>query len=286
MTSIPEITEPTGTPRPSRPSRPILPKRPARVTRAIEPYEVPALRRADLILQRLSEVRAPVRPAELIEATGLARSTLYLLLESLERRRWIERRDDGYVIGVRLFEHGSGYLRHDGLQEAFRTAAGAFVARHNEAVQMAVLDGAEVVYVAREDANRPVRLVSDPGMRLPAHCSALGKAMLASLDDADVVALLPQSLAALTERSITRLPQLLKTLAQVRATGVALDVEEASAGLHCLAAYVGLTAMGRRVAVSTSVPVERMNGRREKLLANGIAQLARQIGVRVSRRAG
>ena len=248
-----------------------------------EPYEVPALRRADLILERLAAVRTPVRAAELLEATGLAKSTLYLLLESLERKRWIERRGDGFVIGVRLFEHGSAYLRHDGLQEAFRTAAGAFVARHNEAVQMAVLDGAEVVYVAREDANRPVRLVSDPGMRLPAHCSALGKAMLASLDDADVVALLPPSLPALTERSITRLPQLLKALSQVRATGVAIDVEEVAAGLHCFAAYVGLTVMGRRVAVSTSVPIDRMDRRREKLLAGGIVQLARQIGVRVSR---
>lgn len=248
-----------------------------------EAYEVPALRRADMILQRLAEVRAPVRAAELLEATGLPRSTLYLLLESLERKHWIERSGDGYVIGVRLFEHGSAYLRHDGLQEAFRTAASDFVAKHNEAVQMAILDGAEVVYVAREDANRPVRLVSDLGTRLPAHCSALGKAIMASMDDADVVAMLPPTLTALTERSITRLPQLLKTLAQVRSAGVAFDVEEVSAGLHCFAAYVGKTAMGRRVAVSTSVPIDRMDRRRDKLLASGIAQLAKQIGVRMSR---
>ena len=83
-------------------------------------YEVPALKRADDILSVLGESRLPVRASALLAATGLSRSTLYLLLDSLERRRWIEKVSDGYVIGVRLFELGSGFLRHDALQAAFR----------------------------------------------------------------------------------------------------------------------------------------------------------------------
>jgi DNA-binding IclR family transcriptional regulator len=248
-----------------------------------EPYDVPALRRTEDVLQHLTASRSPVKASELLAATRLSKSTLYLLLESLERRRWIERSGDGYVVGVRLFELGSAYLRHDGLQDAFRTLASTFVEKHNEVVQMAVLDGAEVFYVAREDPKRPVRLVSDIGTRLPAHCSALGKVIMAHMDDAEVAALLPPTLIALTEHTITKLPQLLKALAQVRRTGVALDIEEVSAGLHCFAAYVGVTAVGRRVAVSTSVPIERLDSRREKQLAVSIVQLAQQIGARISR---
>lgn len=248
-----------------------------------EPYDVPALKRTEDVLQHLAASRSPLKASDLLAATGLSKSTLYLLLESLERRRWIERSGDGYIVGVRLFELGSAYLRHDGLQDAFRTAASTFVGKHNEVVQMAVLDGAEVVYMAREDPNRPVRLVSDIGTRLPAHCSALGKAILARMDDAEVIALLPATLSAFTDRTITKLPQLLKVLAQVRREGLAVDVEEVSAGLHCFAAYVGVTAMGRRVAVSTSVPVERIDARREKQLAVGIVQLAQQIGARIAR---
>jgi DNA-binding IclR family transcriptional regulator len=246
-------------------------------------YEVPALRRAGDILQRLASSPVPVPAATLLETTGISKSTLYLLLDSLERKRWIERRGDGYIVGVRLFEIGSAYLRHDGLQEAFRAEATGFVAQHNEVAQMAVLEGAEVVYVAREDARRPVRLVSDLGTRLPAHCCALGKALLASLDDAQVQSLLPAALPALTPRSVTRLPQLLKSLAQVRRTGIALDEEEVAAGLRCFAAYVGQTALGRRVAVSTSVPVDRLTPRREREIVVSVAELARKISLRMAR---
>ncbi|WP_220788568.1 helix-turn-helix domain-containing protein, partial [Klebsiella pneumoniae] len=120
-------------------------------------YEVPALKRIHDVLEILCAATSPVRPAALAQATGMSRSTLYLLLESLEKRRWIEKRADGYLIGLTLFELGNAYFRHDSLLTAFRRESAAFVAMHNEVVQLAVLDGTEVVYIAREDAPRPVR---------------------------------------------------------------------------------------------------------------------------------
>src|SRR3954470_21312671 len=78
-------------------------------------YDVPALRRANDILETLAAAAKPVRAATLAEQTGLSRSTLYLMLETLARMQWIEKRDDGYVIGVGLFELGNAYVRHDKL---------------------------------------------------------------------------------------------------------------------------------------------------------------------------
>jgi len=248
---------------------------------AKDPYEVPALRRAEQILQALAASASPVKAADLLARTGLSRSTLYLLLDSLESKGWIERRQEGYIVGVRLFELGSAYVRHENVREVFRAEAARFVAIHNEVVQMAVLDGAEVVYIAREDAPQPIRLVSDLGMRLPAHCSALGKALLASLDDADVSAALPRTLPALTPKSITRLPDLLAELDTVRRQGIALDREEASAGLSCYAAYIGRTSVGRRLAVSTSVPVSRMTRARERKIVVEVVNMARRIAQRI-----
>jgi len=240
-------------------------------------YEVPALKRAHDVLDILAQATAPVRASALVEGTGLSRSTLYLLLDSLEHRHWIAKRSDGYIIGLKLFELGSAYVRHDGLQVAFRNEASAFVAAHNEVVQLAVLDAAEVVYIAREDAQRPVRLVSDLGARLPAHCSALGKALLASLSDEGVTAVLPERLAAMTSHTITRRSALLRELAGIRACGLATEREEVSVGLACFAAYVGVTPLGKRVAVSTSVPLGRLDGRREKQIVTGIARIASRI---------
>jgi DNA-binding IclR family transcriptional regulator len=244
-------------------------------------YDVPALRRAGDVLDLLATRAGPVSAGDLMQLTGISKSTLYLLLDTLERRKWVERRSEGYVVGVRLFEIGAAYLRHDRLQEAFRAEAAPFVAQHNEVAQLAILEGAQVVYVAREDAMRPVRLVSDLGTRLSAHSCALGKALLASLDDAAVTALLPAILPAQTPRTVTRLPQLLKQLAEVRRSGLARDVEEVSAGLHCFAAYVGMTALGRRVAVSTSVPVDRLTRQRERELTVAVVELAQRLARRI-----
>jgi DNA-binding IclR family transcriptional regulator len=242
------------------------------------PYEVPALRRIHDILDVLAYAQGPVRASAIAEATGLSRSTLYLMLDSLERRRWIEKRADGYIVGVTLFELGSAYVRHDRLQEVFRHEAAAFVAAHNEVVQLAVLDGAEVVYIAREDATRPVRLVSDLGYRLPAHCCALGKALLASLHDDEVEAILPRQLHAVTTHTLTRKPDLLAALAAIRRSGLAHEREEVTAGITCFAAFVGVTALGKRVAVSTSLPLERLDARREKRLAIAVVEMAHRIG--------
>ena len=241
-------------------------------------YEVPALKRIHEILDVLAHAQAPVRATAIAEQTGLSRSTLYLILDSLERRRWIEKRTDGYIVGVTLFELGSAYVRHDQLQEAFRQEAATFVAIHNEVVQLAVLDGAEVVYIAREDAARPVRLVSDLGSRLPAHCCALGKALLASLSDDEVTALLPKQLAAVTNRTLTRRHDLLQGLASIRRSGLAQEREEVTAGLACFAAFVGVTVLGKRVAVSTSLPLERLDARREKRMAIAVVEMAHRIG--------
>lgn len=241
-------------------------------------YDVPALRRANDILEALAAAAKPVRAAALAEHTGLSRSTLYLMLDTLARMQWIEKRDDGYVIGVGLFELGNAYVRHDKLQAAFREGAGAFINQHNEVVQLAVLDGVQVVYVAREDAHRPVRLVSDLGSRLPAHCCALGKALLASLPDDEVTRLLPKQLAAVTSHTVTRRQDLLHALAAVRRSGLAQEREEVTAGLACFAAFVGVTVLGKRVAVSTSLPLERLDARREKRMAIAIVEMAHRIG--------
>lgn len=244
-------------------------------------HDVPAIRRTHEILRVLASRRTPVKAAELAQTCKLPKSTLYLLLDCLENRRWIERKESGYIIGIELMTLGVAYLRHDGLQAAFHEAAGGFVARCNEVVQMAVLDGFDVVYIAREDARRPVRLVSELGMRLPAHACALGKAMLASLDAGALAACVPAELPRVTDRTIADHDTLMRELDQVRQTGLGQDVEEIATGLICYAAYVGVTPTGKRLAVSTSIPTDRLDDTHRREVMDGIRQVAREIADRV-----
>lgn len=242
---------------------------------------VPALDRADMILRLLASSNKPLHPSDLAQRTGLAKSTLYLLLASLEQRRWIEKKAGGYVIGIGLYVLGCAYVHFDNLQSAFRSTATEFVIEHNEVVQLAVLQGSDVVYLAREDAHRPVRLVSDIGTRLPAHACALGKALLAQLPDEEVLRLLPDKLSAITDRTITSHEALCDELAEVRRTGLARDLEEVAAGLICFAVYAGETPMGRQIAVSTSIPTDRLDKKREKFIIQAIVRVAQQVRLRM-----
>lgn len=244
-------------------------------------YDVPAIRRAHEILRVLASRRTPVKAAELAQACQLAKSTLYLLLDCLEHRRWIERKDGGYIIGIELMALGFAYLRHDGLQTAFHEAASDFVARCNEVVQLAVLDGFDVVYIAREDARRPVRLVSELGMRLPAHACALGKALLANLDADELAACVPAELPRVTDRTLATREALYRELDLVRQMGLGQDLEEVATGLVCYAAYVGVTPLGKRVAVSTSIPTDRLDDAHRRDVMEGIRQVAQTIAGRV-----
>jgi DNA-binding IclR family transcriptional regulator len=218
-----------------------------------------------------------VRPVELARLTGLPKSTLYLLLDSLRQRHWIEQKDDGYVVGIGLHVLGASYLRQEGLQNTFRAIAAQFVGEHNEVVQLAALDGADVVYLAREDARRPVRLVSDIGMRLPAHACALGKVLLAQFSEHDITRLLPARLLPVTDRTLIKRDLLLRELDEVRNTGLGRDRQEVAIGLVCFAVYAGETPLGKKIAVSTSIPTDRLDGQREKCIIQGIVKIAGQI---------
>lgn len=243
---------------------------------------VPALDRADSVLQLLAASKDPLHTTELAQRTGLAKSTLYLLLASLEQRRWIEKKGGGYVIGIGLYILGCSYVHFDNLQSTFRTAASDFVTQHNEVVQLAVLQGSDVVYLAREDAHRPVRLVSDIGTRLPAHACALGKALLAQFSDEEVLRRLPHTLQTVTDRTITSHDVLCNELAEVRKTGLARDLEEVAVGLICFAVYAGETPMGRQIAVSTSIPTDRLDKKREKDIIQAIVRLAQQVRLQIA----
>jgi len=126
-----------------------------------------------------------------------------------------------------------------------------------------------------------VRLVSDLGLRLPAHACALGKALLASLPPEDLAARLPKTLPRVTDRTISDPAHLHRDLDDARRLGLAQEQEEVATGLVCFAAFVGVTPLGKRVAVSTSIPTDRLDDAHRQAAMDGIRRVARDIALRV-----
>ncbi len=168
-----------------------------------------------------SQVKSAVRTVELLEffagrpgmhslaavqeAVGYPKSSLYMLLRTLVDLGWIETDATGtrYGIGVRALLVGTSYIDGDEVVAAARPALDRLAEDTAETIHLARLDGTSVVYLATRQSQHYLRPFTRVGRRLPAHSTSLGKALLATHSDEQVRAMLPPTLQALTEHTIT-----------------------------------------------------------------------------------
>lgn len=249
---------------------------------------VPAVSRALDILELF--VGQPVLSApDIAQRLGLPRTSVHELVHTLASRGYLHPEPGNpmrYRLGMRLCQLGGEVADRIDLAPEAAAAARAVAARCDEAVHVAVLDGADVVYIAKQDSTQPVRMVSAVGRRLPAHCTAVGKVLLAALPDEALAARYPAdaALPALTERSIQRLPQLRSELAKVSEAGLAFDDCESNEAVCCVAAAVHDHSGAVVAAMSISVPVLRWSATRRRelsaLVREGAAGLSTTLGFR------
>jgi DNA-binding IclR family transcriptional regulator len=203
---------------------------------------VPAAEQTLAILTHLAR-RASPQPAGRIAADlGLPRSTTYHLLGVLTEAGFVvhlpeERR---YGLGVTAFEVGSAYTHQDALARLARPLLARLVDSVGQSAHLAVLHGREVLYVVEERAKGRPTLVTDVGVRLPAHLAASGRAMLAALPPAQVRALFPDRGAFVQRHGLgpASLSALRGLLVDVRARGYALEDGEVTPGFASVATAV------------------------------------------------
>jgi DNA-binding IclR family transcriptional regulator len=197
---------------------------------------------------------------DLLRLLGIPKSSLHELLAVLVERGYVQYDEASrlYTLGVRVWESGQAYLRHHELVGEAHAVMQGIVDELNETVQLAVLDGIENVYLGRVDCSHPLRLQSEVGKRLSAHATGLGKVLLAYLPVAERDTRLGgQALVRYTPRTITDLAALGAELAAVRARGFAVDDQEYTPGLRCVAVPV-YDVYGRpSAAMSVSIPIMR-----------------------------
>jgi DNA-binding IclR family transcriptional regulator len=241
----------------------------------------PAVTRAAAIIDALAENPAdPTALSDLARRLGLPKSSVANICGALVEARLIRRAGAGFMLGRRLAELGGAYLATvDQVQEFYELADQLPVASE-ETTQMAVLDGLEVTYVARHDGRQPIRLASEIGRRLPASCTALGKAALASLDPADLSERLRgvQTLPMLTRSSHRRVADLLDDLDEIRRRGYAIDNEETAEGIVCLGVAIPKRRPGDGLyALSVTLLKARADPARREALVADLKRLARQL---------
>lgn len=195
--------------------------------------------------------------AQIVRRTGLPRSSAHRMLERLVQLRWLRRSGRDYELGMRLVELGSLAVHQDRLHRAAVPLLHDLHRATGLVVHLAVLDGSDVVYLEKIGDRMTAAIPSRVGGRQPAHCAAVGKAILAHTDGADALATVDLA-SRRTKYTIGTAVQWRAELAKVRAHGVAFDREESVAGFGCVAAPIG--GSGDPVAaVSVCGPMSRMN---------------------------
>lgn len=195
----------------------------------------PAVTRAAAILDLLAENSGVAAgPSELARRLGLPKSSIANVCGALADAGLVRRVGTGFALGRRLAELGGAYLATIDLVQEFYDACQELETGSDETIQLAVLDGVDVTYLARHDGRQPVRLTSQIGRRLPASVTATGKAALASLDRGEVEHRLAGiELPSLTRRSLASVDALLADLDVVRDRGYSMDDEETVEGVVC-----------------------------------------------------
>jgi IclR family transcriptional regulator, KDG regulon repressor len=247
----------------------------------------PSVTRALRILELFLNDQNPLAVPTISERLGLPRTTTHELVNTLTHSGYLRRdskQPNKVFLGPSVFELGNVYAGKLDLIAEGRRIAEEIVAKCDETVQMAILDGTDAVFVAKVECSKMVRLVSGVGSRVPAHCTAVGKMLLSSLPELGINDLYKKqdSLENMTENSITSLSQLKHELAAIRKRGLSYDDCESNTDVRCVAAPI-YNHTGKMVAaMSISVPISRMSLSRQDelsvIIRKGAEEVSKNLG--------
>ena len=220
----------------------------------------------------------PVRLRELSEALGVPRSSLHALLRTLAKHGWVRSDATGtlYGIGIRALLAGTSYLDTDPYLPQVTPFLVELREQLDETFHFGRLDGTDVVYLATRESSQYLRPYSRVGRRLPAYSTSLGKAVLAARAEDEVADHLPADLAPLTSHTLTDRGALAAELDATRRRGYAIDNEENTLGLRCIAVALDYDEPVSD-AISASIPIARLTPEREAEVIAALRQAADRI---------
>ncbi len=216
----------------------------------------------------------------LVEQTGLPKPTLHRMLQQLEAAGLLQREGDGRHsgTGTRLRRLAENLLLNDTHHGARHVVLRQLVEEIGESCNITALSGGEVVYLDRVETAAPLRFYLHPGSRVPAHCSASGKVLLAQMSPAQRQRLLGHApLVKYTAKTLTDLGRLEKEIQRVQADGYALDDEEFLPGLVCAAVRVPSGAGLSNLCIAVQAPVMRLSAAKARRLLPALRRAALEL---------
>ena len=228
-------------------------------------YPIASVNNALLLLLLFRE-QPRVRLTDACKYLGVAHSTAHRLLAMLAYHGFVQQEPvtRAYIAGPALVEVGLAVVGSLNVREQARPVMEELAAELGETVHLGVLEGTQVRYVDGVESERALRVVARTGTLAPAHCTSLGKALLAQMTDEQVADLYPTSsepFPARTENSVTTQTKLMKEIARTRERGYAVNSGETEEDVGSVAIAFRDFA-GRPAAIAVAAPTSRLSAQR------------------------
>ena len=247
-------------------------------------YPIKVLNKTFSILEVLLQQGSAMNMTEISKKLGLYPSTTHRILDTLKHWGYVEQEPNNqeYQLGLKVLELGMAKLQQIDLVREATPYLKELVNQCNETTHLGVLEGGDILYLAKVESSQTIRMCSYVGKRAPLHCTALGKVLLAFLPEEERNKILEQKgLPRLTENTITDRNKLEKELSKIQKQGFALDQEENEKDVQCIAAPIR-NYRGRVIAaVSISGPAFRIDEKVQNNLKVALIETSKEVSKRL-----
>lgn len=227
------------------------------------------LEKSMLMLEAVSNHPEGITLTNLCKEIDIPKGSAHALLSTFVNMGYLRRdqRTSLYYINLKTFEVGARFVENNRHFRYAREVLENIVSRTGETAHMAVLDGTDVVYISKFDYSHAIRMVSIIGRRIPAHATAIGKALLSGYSNDEIRAMYQgKSLERLTENTVVDLDMLIEQLDRARLVGYTSEREESTRGIECVGVAVGKPSNPTHIAISLSVSVDPARESMEKFI--------------------
>jgi DNA-binding IclR family transcriptional regulator len=204
---------------------------------------------------------------ELANTISSPKSTIMPVVHTLAYRKFIsfDKTTYKYRIGISAYCVGASYSSNKTALQFIQTEMKEITARSEEICQMGIFDNGQILYTAKIDSDKPVRIMSYIGKRIPAYCTALGKAILSTKTMAEIRNIYPNGLLPYTQNTVTDFDTLERQLAEIRDTGFAYECGEVIEQTECIATPLFKKDISF-AAISVSIPTFRSTSEQKDLI--------------------
>ena len=246
-------------------------------------YNVRAVERALLILGCFNDENPERGVSEIADTVGLHKATTHRIVTTLMNYGFLERADDvqRYRLGLKLASLGCKVIRRMDLRQEALPFMTELIEQWNETCDLSIFDQGRVFYVEVLRGNHALTIEAAVGQRLPAHCTASGKLLLAHQAPEEIDAYLSLPLRAYTERTITSPHELRSQLKTICQQGYGFDDGELEDGIRAIAAPIWNHKGTVIAAMSIPGPTNRMTDDRIPQIIPALIESAQKISRRM-----